>query len=158
MSPTQAQVDDAEVERVVEARIDALLAWMSKHPQAETSSVTVKLSFFQTRQRSQWFGSSSEERVVWEQWNFQLRVRDPDEGDVGRRAELGEAVRRSMLFILSSVSDKMDHVPPVSTTSSGAVTHPFEIGGWEAEKSETIDALKRLVRSTSTPGPPINVL
>lgn len=141
----------------MEARIDDLLSWVSKQTVADVC-VTVKLSFYETRVKSSWLGSA-EERVHWEQWRIQLQVcTRPDAPHANRRARheaLEAALSRSLLFILRRVNDKLEHIPPVSAASSGPMSHPFEIGGWAADKGDTLESLKRLMIHSR---PPMNVL
>jgi autophagy-related protein 101 len=145
------QVDDPEVESVVESRLDALLSWLANRSSASVSEVAVRLSFYELRTKQTWFGGASEERLYWEQWRVPLRVhRAP--GAVA--SSLKGAVERSVFYILRAVNDKKEHIPPVSATSSGAVSHPFEIG-LPGDAGTTGVALKRLVTSAR---PPLHVL
>lgn len=145
------QVDDPEVESVVESRLDKLLEWLAS--KSESVEVAVRLSFYErrTKQTFGWFGGATEERLYWEQWRVPLRVHRAPGAEVA--SSLKGAVERSVFFVLSAVNDKREHIPPVSATSSGAVSHPFEIG--LPGDATTGVALKRLVTSAR---PPVNVL
>ena len=137
------------MESVVESRLDAFLSWLaSKSAESDSLLVAVRLSFYELRTKQTWFGGATEERLYWEQWRVPLRIhRAPG------TSLLKAVVESNVFYILRAVNDKREHIPPVSATSSGAVSHPFEIG--LPGDATTGAALKRLVTSAR---PPVNVL
>jgi hypothetical protein len=155
-----ATCGDPAVDTAVEARLDALQAWLRRETRAggETHA-RVTLSFHEL----QHVGGSLpriEKRptACWEQWRVPLEVVVVDEAhDVLKEQlalELRDTLRGAIQHVLGLAGERKDHIPPVTTAS--AVCFPFAIGGSFAEDKEesrngALGTLKKMLVDASPP-------
>ena len=155
-----ATCGDPAVDAAVEARLDALQAWLRRETRAggETHA-RVTLSFHEL----QHVGGSLpriEKRptACWEQWRVPLEVVVVDEAhDVLKEQlalELRDTLRGAIQHVLGLAGERKDHIPPVTTAS--AVCFPFAIGGSFAEDKEesrngALGTLKKMLVDASPP-------
>ncbi|KAJ7554531.1 hypothetical protein O6H91_06G144700 [Diphasiastrum complanatum] len=135
---TYVQCGDATYEKLVEEKIDHLIAWVEKHPNKKSQ---VCLSFYETRNKHVAWFSNKVERLYWEQWWIYLNVIQPthmrsrasherpidssEEERSKRHAILEAELRDVLLQILQFVNEKKDHIPAVGNTD--VVSFPYEI-------------------------------
>lgn len=108
----------------------------------DTSRGRIVLSFYNRRIKKTFFGmSSTEEKVYWEKWVIPVVAssksssdynRKPSGSDIRRerdkrQRQTEEALRDSMLSIISRVNKKRQHLPPVNLNTSETMLFPYEI-------------------------------
>jgi autophagy-related protein 101 len=118
---TWVRCNDPAVEKIIEDTINLLCNWIQKN---QGNQLAVCLSFYEKRDRQSWF-SKSEERLYWEQWVITLNFHDPSEVTHTKQKKLLSSLEDAITFIIRSVNEKRDHIPPV--ISGSAVTFPFDI-------------------------------
>lgn len=118
---TWVRCNDSTVEKKIEDKINSLSSWIQKN---QGNPLGVCLSFYEKRERQFWF-SKSEERLYWEQWIITLNFHDPSEDTHTKQKNLQSSLEAAVTFIIRSVNEKRDHIPPV--VSGSAVTFPFDI-------------------------------
>ncbi|KAJ7554532.1 hypothetical protein O6H91_06G144700 [Diphasiastrum complanatum] len=162
---TYVQCGDATYEKLVEEKIDHLIAWVEKHPNKKSQ---VCLSFYETRNKHVAWFSNKVERLYWEQWWIYLNVIQPthmrsrasherpidssgesaEEERSKRHAILEAELRDVLLQILQFVNEKKDHIPAVGNTD--VVSFPYEIAIPSSSDSSFGDMFKRMLQT----GPP----
>ncbi|KAJ7554530.1 hypothetical protein O6H91_06G144700 [Diphasiastrum complanatum] len=157
----KVQCGDATYEKLVEEKIDHLIAWVEKHPNKKSQ---VCLSFYETRNKHVAWFSNKVERLYWEQWWIYLNVIQPthmrsrasherpidssEEERSKRHAILEAELRDVLLQILQFVNEKKDHIPAVGNTD--VVSFPYEIAIPSSSDSSFGDMFKRMLQT----GPP----
>ena len=151
-----ATCGDPAVDAAVEARLDALQAWLRRETRAggETHA-RVTLSFHELGDGESFHKKQS---ACWEQWRVPLEVVVVDEAhDVLKEQlalELRDTLRGAIQHVLGLAGERKDHIPPVTTAS--AVCFPFAIGGSFAEDKEesrngALGTLKKMLVDASPP-------
>ncbi len=144
---------------MVDDRVEHAIRWIDRHP---GKPLQVSLSFFEKRFKQAWF-SKQEERLYWEQWKLNLRIRalrqratstsgDPNDlqDHHDRQRQLQNLLRATITEILTHVNDKREHIPPV--VSSEAVTFPYEITIASPDDNPSgLVTLKKLLTQTKAP-------
>eukprot|EP00899_Mesostigma_viride_P017893 jgi/Mesvir1/26104/Mv06823-RA.1 len=158
---TYVQCGDPAIERAVEEKIDAFVAWVERQAPAAARGRKcgqMNLAFFEKRQKQLWF-SHKEERLFWEQWYIPLSVVTCDSSDLNaarvcpllehsrRHRTLEPALRNTLTQILKIVNEKKDHIPPV--VSSDVASFPYQISIPSASDSSFgMDMLKRMLQTS----------
>jgi hypothetical protein len=157
-----ATCGDPAVDAAVEARLDALQAWLRRETRAggETHA-RVTLSFHELQHVGP--GTQRIEKrptACWEQWRVPLEVVVVDEAHAREEVreqlalELRDTLRGAIQHVLGLAGERKDHIPPVTTAS--AVCFPFAIGGSFAEEKDesrkgALGTLKKLLVDASPP-------
>lgn len=152
---TYVTCGDAEAERAVDEKLDALVAWLRKQdlrPGGPDVCAQVALSFYERRDKgARWFGGR-EERPCWEQWRIPLEVFAGDDQAAKEREqrslELQDVLRGAVQHALGLVNEKRDHIPPV--VSADVVSFPFDIG-LPGDTESAFGTLKRMMMHASPP-------
>lgn len=123
---TWVRCNDTAVDNKIEDKINSICAWIQKN---QGNPLGVCLSFYEKRERQSWF-LKSEQRLYWEQWIITLTFHQPDSGTSSedtdtKQKRLQSSLEDALTFIVRSVNEKRDHIPPV--VSGSAVTFPFDI-------------------------------
>lgn len=168
---TYVTCGDADVERVVEARLGAFASWTAKRGRdvarrggdAREIHARVCVSFFERDRgdRGGGLGGSGSGSGAWEQWRIPIEVTlesgDGGEGDDAAAARareerslaLRDEIRGAITHALTLANERVAHVPPV--TRAGAVSFPFEISLPGDGASGTLGTLRRVMLASSPP-------
>jgi hypothetical protein len=175
---TYVTCGDADVERVVEARLGAFASWVAKRGRdvarrggdAREIHARVCVSFFERDRGDRGggglggLGASGSGSGAWEQWRIPVEVTlesgDAGEGDgdgdaaaatrrEARSMALQDELRGAVTHVLALVDQRKAHVPPV--TRAGAVSFPFEITLPGDGASGTLGTLKQMMLASSPP-------
>jgi autophagy-related protein 101 len=156
-----ATCGDPAVDAAVEARLDALQAWLRRETRAggETHA-RVTLSFHELQHVGGTQRIEKRPTACWEQWRVPLEVVVVDEAHAREEVreqlalELRDTLRGAIQHVLGLAGERKDHIPPVTTAS--AVCFPFAIGGSFAEDKEesrngALGTLKKMLVDASPP-------
>lgn len=90
----------------------------------------MRLLFYEKRQQSYFWKvlGSQDDKVCWEEWILPIRIvaAVPEDAAV-RRAVLAEHIQERIQFIVKTVTDKKEHIPPVPKELTGTTTFYHEI-------------------------------
>ena len=158
-----ATCGDEGVDAAVEARLDALQAWLHRktRERGETHA-RVTLSFHELNDETE---KRPEKRPTscWEQWRVPLEILvlddDEEHHSVKPREqlwlELRDTLRGAIQHVIGLAGERKDHIPPVTTAK--AVCFPFDIGGSFVDEKEekngggALGTLKKLLVDASPP-------
>ncbi len=129
---------------MVDDRVEHAIRWIDRHP---GKPLQVSLSFFEKRFKQAWF-SKQEERLYWEQWKLNLRIRalrqratstsgedahPPTKKQTSRRLglrPLGAALKRRVRFL--SLRTGKEEAVRGAWPSGPAAPFPSPLDAWVA--------------------------
>lgn len=103
----------------------------------------LRLLFYEKRQQSYFWKvlGSQDDKVCWEEWILPVRV--VVEGPPVAQQEISEQIYSRLQFIVKTVTDKKEHIPPVPKELTGTTTFYHEIKVMdEKASSATLQAFK----------------
>eukprot|EP00298_Acanthocystis_sp_HF-20_P003537 c13879_g1_i1.p1 GENE.c13879_g1_i1~~c13879_g1_i1.p1 ORF type:complete len:195 (-),score=50.29 c13879_g1_i1:167-751(-) len=134
-SITYVKCNDPSVSKLIEERIDAFAKALENTSQ---NIGQICLSFYEKHVKHSWLFARQEERVYWEQWNIPISVisvkNDTDRKK--REQELEKMILDRITFILRTINEKQEPIPPVSSDS--IVSFPYEISSPQLAESWNI--------------------
>jgi len=89
----------------------------------------MRLLFYEKRQQSYFWKvlGSQDDKVCWEEWILPMRLVAVGQNDGRRRAELADQIHERIQYVVKTVTDKKDHIPPVPKELTGTTTFYHEI-------------------------------
>lgn len=140
-SLTFTRIDNAEISKEIDEKIDQFVGLLKKEAEAHSKSSTsatekkivtqIHLDFFTVKQKAGFWGAK-EERSAWEKWTFPLVVSfvQYSAGDTAERlrakATLEQALQKAVMYIIRSADSRKDHIPTTQLPPE-KLCHPFDI-------------------------------
>jgi len=123
---TYVQCGDLELEKEINDRVDEFCVHL--HDSRESSG-QMRLLFYEKRQQSYFWKvlGSQDDKVCWEEWILPMRLVALGQNDGRRRAELADQIHERIQYVVKTVTDKKDHIPPVPKELTGTTTFYHEI-------------------------------
>lgn len=155
-----AKVDDANVDERVETGIDRFASAWTK---SGSTKGNVCVGFYEKSVKKNFFGfGAKEEKMFWERWIIPLSFPSPLESSKPKTLAEKEKVQErrqrrlveNLLYLVSCINEKKDHIPPMKSNTAVALAFSFEISfttGEKADESWGFNTLKRLLKQ----GPPM---
>merc|ERR1711977_733977 len=137
------QCGDVELEKEINDLVDEFCSHLRDH---QESMGQMRVLFFERRQQSTFWKllGSEDDKVCWEEWILPIRLLGATPARTQwHRDELSLQIQDRLQFIIKTVTDKKEHIPPVPKELTGTATfyHEIKVLG-EKASSATLQAFK----------------
>eukprot|EP00656_Telonema_subtile_P046635 TRINITY_DN5312_c0_g1_i2.p1 TRINITY_DN5312_c0_g1~~TRINITY_DN5312_c0_g1_i2.p1 ORF type:complete len:201 (+),score=39.89 TRINITY_DN5312_c0_g1_i2:186-788(+) len=133
-----------EMERLVELKVNEFCEYLVRSKQ---QGGQMQVRFLEKKETGFLWKvlGSQDDKVCWEEWVIQLRLRDPAAAAAGEDQEfvnpLGRDLAECIQTIVSAVNQKRDHIPPVPKELTGLQSFYHEVKVVQESSSSTFSAI-----------------